>query len=226
MKELRYTLLSDGSSDRALLPIITWLLREHRVDCAIQSTWADLRRLPKPPKTLPLRIISSLELYPCDLLFVHRDAEREPRENRVAEIREAITLAVESVPVPPTVCVVPVRMQEAWLLFEEAALRRAAGNPRGKQPLQLPVSDKVEQLPDPKNILHELLRSASGLTGRRLKDFSVRECAGRVAELIDDFTPLRCLEAFRALEEDVKQIIQAQGWCSSPDGKPSSLRLE
>lgn len=28
MQELRYTLLADGSSDRALLPILTWLLRQ------------------------------------------------------------------------------------------------------------------------------------------------------------------------------------------------------
>ena len=29
MQELRYTLLADGSSDRALLPILTWLLRQY-----------------------------------------------------------------------------------------------------------------------------------------------------------------------------------------------------
>lgn len=212
MKELRYTLLSDGSSDKALLPILTWLLREHLFESAIQSTWADLRRLPKPPKTLSLRISKSIELYPCDLLFVHRDAEREPRENRVAEIREAIALSVKSVPVPPAVCVVPVRMQEAWLLFDEAALRRASGNPGGKQPLQLPDIAKIEQQPDPKDILHELLRQASGLTGRRLKKFAVNELVHRVAQLIDDFTPLRALPAFMALEAEIEEAIKVQGW--------------
>jgi hypothetical protein len=63
MKELCYTLLCDGSSDKALLSILTWLLRANQIECAIQSDWADLRRLPKPPKTLLPRIISSLELY-------------------------------------------------------------------------------------------------------------------------------------------------------------------
>lgn len=76
MNQLRYTLLSDGSSDKALLPILTWLLRFHHVDCAIQSEWADLRRLPNPPRNLSEEIERSLELYPCDLLFVHRDAEK------------------------------------------------------------------------------------------------------------------------------------------------------
>ncbi len=214
MKELCYTLLSDGSSDKALMPILTWLLRKHQVECAIQSNWADLRRLPKPPKTLSPRIISSLELYPCDLLFVHRDAEKEPREKRVAEIQEAVEQAIKkSVAVPPAVCVIPVRMQEAWLLFDEAALRNAAGNPRGRQPLQLPNLVKLEQQPDPKEILHKLLREASGLTGRKLKQFSVNEHVHRLAELIDDFSPLRILPAFQALEADVIQVIQEHGWC-------------
>jgi len=28
MDEVRYTLISDGPSDRALIPILTWVLRE------------------------------------------------------------------------------------------------------------------------------------------------------------------------------------------------------
>lgn len=213
MKELSYTLLSDGSSDKALLFILTWLLREHQVECAIQSTWADLRRLPKPPKTLLPRIIKGLDLYPCDLLFIHRDAEKEPHKKRVAEIQEAVEEAIkESVVVPLTVCVIPVRMQEAWLLFNEIAIRNAAGNPRGHQPLQLPLIATLEQLPNPKEILHKLLCEASGLTGRRLKQYSVHERVHRVAELINDFSPLRVLPAFQALEAEIAQVIQEQGW--------------
>ncbi|MEH2244523.1 hypothetical protein [Nostoc sp.] len=215
MKELCYTLLSDGSSDKALMPILTWLLRAHEVECAIQSNWADLRRLPKPPKKLLPRIINSLELYPCDLLFIHRDAEREPREKRITEILEALEEVVKkSVVVPPHICVIPVRMQEAWLLFYEAALRKAAGNPRGRQPLQLPDICKLEQLPDPKDILYGLLCEASELRGRRLKQFSANERVHRLAELIDDFSPLRALSAFQLLETEIKQVIKTQGWCS------------
>ncbi len=36
--------------------------------------------------------------------------------------------------------------------------------------------------------------------------------AGRVAELIDDFAPLRMLSAFQALEADVVEVIVAEGW--------------
>jgi hypothetical protein len=134
MRELRYTLLSDGSSDRALLPVLTWLLHEHTFEFAIQSEWADLRRLPSVPRTLANRIQKSIELYPCDLLFVHRDAEREPHEVRRNEIRQAIEVVSTLIVPPPIICVIPIRMQEAWLLFDELALRRAAGNPHGRMP--------------------------------------------------------------------------------------------
>ena len=84
MTELRYTLVTDGSSDIALVPILTWLLRENGIEYAIQSEWADLSRIPhQKRRRLEDKIRWSLELYPCDLLFVHRDAEREPRENRM-----------------------------------------------------------------------------------------------------------------------------------------------
>jgi len=53
---------------------------------------------------------------------------------------------------------VPVRMTEAWLLFDEAAIRRAAGCPNGSMPLELPSLKTSEDIPDPKTILHEALR--------------------------------------------------------------------
>lgn len=212
MNELRYTLICDGSSDVVLLPLLTWLLREHHVECAIQSEWADLRRLPNPPRRLADKIKLSVDLFPCDLLFIHRDAERELHEVRVTEIHKAVAEAIKLISVPPQVCVVPVRMQEAWLLFDEAALRRAGGNPNGKQSLQLPPLAKLEQLPNPKNDLHELLREASGLHGSRRKKFRVDVGSRRVAESIEDFAPLRALSAFNALEADIQKVVNEQGW--------------
>ena len=91
----------------------------------------------------------------------------------------------------------------------QPAVRRAAGNLHGRTVLQLPVNTQVEQLPDPKSILYKLLRDASELKGRRLKNFPVRERAQRVAELINNFEPLRNLTAFRALEAEIKQVSQA-----------------
>jgi len=214
MNELRYTLLSDGSSDEALLPILTWLLRENGIQSAIQSAWADLRRLRKAPQTLSGKIKKSVDLYPCDLLFVHRDAENEPYKIRIAEIEKAIQEVRTSLAVLPIIRVVPVRMQEAWLLFDEKAIRRASGNPLGRQSLQFPPIAKLEQLHDPKNILHELLREASGLKGRRRKRIPTNKHTRRVAEFIENFSALRTLSAFKALEADIQQMIETQKWHS------------
>ena len=213
MGRLRYTLVADGSSDRSLVPILTWLLRGSCGLQPIQGEFSDLRRLPNPPKSLAERIDRSVELFPCDLLFVHRDAERATVEHRAAEVGRAVRKT--KVATGPVVCVVPVRMQEAWLLIDEAALRHAAGNPNGREPLNLPSVETLEALPDPKEILHDLLRRASGLRGRRLASFNERLSGHRVAELIEDFRPLYWLTAFQRLAADVARTVTEQGWSHS-----------
>lgn len=213
MQRLRITLLGEGSSDRALIPILRWLLRQHCGELLIESEFADLRRLPRPPSELSRRIRQSVELYPCDLLFVHRDAEREAIDKRVEEIRNALRRSELTAP-PPTISVVPVRMQEAWLLIDEAALRQAAGNPNGRQPLNMPDADKLEELPNPKEILHDLMRQSSSLQGRHLDQFN-RKLGRRLQQLadeIDDFAPLRGLVAFQRLEREIERVAKEEGW--------------
>ena len=77
MSVFRYTLLSDGSSDRALMPHLTWLLQENGVTFPFNASWADLRQLREKPHDLVEKIELTIDLYPSDLLFIHRDAERE-----------------------------------------------------------------------------------------------------------------------------------------------------
>ena len=212
MEELRYTLVAEGSSDRALLPVLEWLLIENGVRLPIQAAWADLGVLPLPDRPkLTDKLKRSLEFYPCDLLFVHRDADREPREKRVREVREAVA-ALPGGLTPAFVCVIPVRMREAWLLIDGAAIRAAAGNRRYTGQLDLPAVNRLESLPDPKGVLSQLLIQASDLNRRRLRSFRVAKHAERVTEFIDDFSPLRQLSAFTALEEEVSNAIQKNKW--------------
>ncbi len=205
--DLRYTLLSDGSSDAALLPILDWLLIENGVTAPIQRQWADLRPLRTPPKTLTDRIRLSLELFPGDLLFIHRDAENLPYLERANEIYEALHQINHS-PLPPYVLVIPVRMTEAWLLFDESAIRFAAGNRNGQNSLQLPDPRTVENLPDPKAELYRLIQEASDLHGRRLKQLNPRERVRHITAVVSDFSPLRSLAAFRILEADIARFVQ------------------
>lgn len=212
MEELRYTLLSDGPSYKALMPILTWLLRQHFPNLPIQSRWSDLRRLPRPPRELHDRIRSSIELYPCDLLFVHRDAENTSLEERLSEINQAVLNASIDSQIPAVICVVPIRMTEAWLLFDINAIRQAAGNPNGTVPLNLPTLSEIESIPNPKRVLRDILRTATELSARRRRRFDTNIAVQRIPECIEDFSSLRSLSAFIALEEELRITIESQCW--------------
>ncbi|WP_176722314.1 hypothetical protein [Candidatus Thiosymbion oneisti] len=202
MERLEFRLLTDGSSDAVLIHPITWILQQH-FRFAINGTWADLRRLPNPPKDLRGRIEVALDLYPCDVLFIHRDAEGESLEGRVAEIEDAVVGLSD-----PQVPVVLVRMQEAWFLIDEPALRCAAGNPHSGVSLTMPAIDTLEQIPDPKRMLYDLLLKASELTGRKRKKFNPGRQVRRLGELIEDYSPLRRLTAFRHAENETLTTLR------------------
>lgn len=210
MTGVRYTLLADGTSDRSLMPILDWALTSRGVETIIPQ-WADPGRLRAGTNSLRERLRVAIDLYPCDILFVHRDAEKQEPRARLAEIDLAIgSLAASSRPPRGAVPVVPVRMTEAWILFDERAIRRAAGNPNGRASLSLPSVRLLEDLPDPKRILHQLLSEASEFSGRRLRSFRPEAAALQVAAFIDDFTPLRQLPAFRRFEVALAVAIDGE----------------
>lgn len=207
---LRYTLVSDGPTDRVLLPIIAWVLEQipWPDERRFESQFAESRELQRGAG-LAGKIESALRRYPCDLLFVHRDAESSDEAVRRHRLEE-ISLAMEG----RSICyvpIVPVRMTEAWLLIDRAAICHAADNPHSKADISLPPLRRLEDHPDPKALLHELLALASERNGRRLKAFrgelTRRGCF--VPDYISDFTPLRQLPAFRAFEEETQRTIES-----------------
>jgi hypothetical protein len=210
METLTYTLVADGSSDRCLEPIINWTLTRipSLTDVLIDGQFADFREDPKAPHSLTERIRKAAQSFPYDVLFVHRDAEREEPADRREEIQEA----VKEVGLKSAICIIPVRMTEAWLLIEEPAIRRAAGNPNGSRALNLPPLQRLESIPDPKETLHEALLAASESSGRRLKQFrrDLPMLKHRVSELIEDFSPLRRLSAFQQFERDVRAAFSTR----------------
>jgi hypothetical protein len=80
--------------------------------------------------------------------------------------------------------------------------------------LELPRLRDVEEMADPKGRLHWLWKEASGLHGRRLKNFGVGTALHRLAEITADFSPLRALSAFQCLEQDLRDIILQNNWAA------------
>lgn len=98
-------------------------------------------------------------------------------------------------------------MMETWLLIDEVAIKKAAGNRNFRGVINLPSLRALEKESQPKELLHALLREVSGKKGRVLKKFNVDKAVHLVAENIEDFTPLRNLVAFKAFEDDLKKVV-------------------
>ena len=182
------------------MPILDWLVRchwpgERQGQFAYPSAAAG--------KSLRERLEMAWHNFGGDLLFVHRDAEKQPPDIRRKEIAQALqTTSLCYVPV------VPVRMTEAWLLLDQRAIRLAAGNPVGSAELGLPPPREWERRTDPKRDLHAALIAATGASGRRRRKFNPAGRQERVAELTADFSPLRRLAAFRRLESDFQAALR------------------
>lgn len=196
---LRTTLLAEGPGDRALVPLLRWLLAEHW-----DSDFAEPQFSLTSTRHLTERIQTVVREYPCDLLLVHRDADRIDRAARERDIQDAASSAAVSR--TPIVCLIPVRETEAWLLLEERAIRQAAGHPNGRRDLRLPPLTELEATNQPKERLKKALIEAAELSGRRLKKFRLEVAVSRIAELMNPVL-LRQLSAFAAFERNLSSTL-------------------
>ena len=204
MKRITATLITDGSSDKLLAPLIELLFSAH-TDLAYQVNCTE--GLPPLSSGLEARINSALRLFPCDCLFVHRDAEGVDASIRQQEIQASWSASKQP---PVLICVVPVRMTEAWLIANDKPIRLAVGNPNGNVVLNLPAVKDIESCPNPKEILFSALKTASELSASRKQRFKPDRYRHRVSELTDDLTPLRRLSSFRHLEAQVEEFLSGR----------------
>ena len=204
MKIITATLVADGSSDKLLIPFIKLLFSEHApADLAVRFNFA--AGLPTAAAGLSSRVRAALELYPSDFLFVHRDEEGVGLMARQEEIERSWPADVQGTTL---ICVIPVRMTEAWLLTNSKPIRLAVGNGNGTVPLELPTLKSIEALPNPKAILFSALKTATMWNARRKESFRPDLYRHRVSELTDDLMPLRKLSSFNHLEAQVKKHLK------------------
>lgn len=207
MRELKYILITDGSSDNILKSVIDWTLDTNYSMLPIKGYWIDFRLIPKKVNTISEKLELAKKLYQFDVIFYHRDAETTDikiLEQRKREIWEGIN---DPETIKRTICVIPIKMMESWLLFDTDAIKKAAGNRNYKGYLELPNIKSIEKEKQPKDLLHQLLKTASGLKGRNLNKFNPHVATHLVADNITDFSPLRRLRAFQVFEQDLKTVI-------------------
>ncbi len=202
---IRFTLIADGSSDAILLTIVKWLLDDLYPNISNEGLYADFRNQTNPPKSIQDKVERAKKIYPYNLLLIHRDAET----NDLNSIQQRKTEVASNLPIEEntTVVIVPVKMMETWLLIDEQAIKKAAGNRNYQADMNLPSLKDLERYPNPKMLLHELLKNASGLRGRNLDKFNPHRAVHLVAENIEDFSTLRQLSAFQILEADIKNAV-------------------
>lgn len=198
MQRFTATLVAEGSSDEALIPLIEFVLDEH---CRIPHVTTFAANLPSG--RLHERVAQALILHPCDLLFVHRDADRESVSQREGEIRDA----VRRINASTTICLIPVRMTEAWLLVDEMAIRRASGNTSGTAQLELPPVSRLEAQADPKSLLFAALEKASELGPHRLRRFDRYQARRQISGFMDNHSVLRSVPSFVHFETQVRDFF-------------------
>ena len=161
------------------------------------------------PKDVRSSVLAGLSLVgqSVDLIVVHRDADNAGPAARRREIEGALQAVAGE---PALVPVIPVRMTEAWLMLDETAIRRVAGNPRGKAPLDLPKAHEVEGNPDPKARLRQCIMKASEATGRRRDAVHRRFSQHRrqLLEVLDRTGAVSTLPSWCALVADIASTVE------------------
>lgn len=200
--------IGEGTSDRPLADVVTELLLDRSIEVLI--TAPDLAKAaPRVGHQTDRKIAAGMHLFEGvpDLLVVHRDADAVGPEVRRQEVMDAAADHASGVPLVP---IVPVCATEAWLLFDEAAIRTVAGKPRGRESLDLRRPRHVENEPKPKDVLRAALVAASEAKGRR-RDMVIKRFPDhrrQLLERLDRSEPVTELAAFQQLLRDVDDVAQ------------------
>ncbi|MFJ9556060.1 hypothetical protein ACIRPH_19755 [Nocardiopsis sp. NPDC101807] len=206
---LRILFLGEGSSDDGIADHIGAIAADRGVEVTVTNP--ELGRLEHVGHALTDKLAAITNLGgEYELVAVHRDADSMGRDARLAEIGNAVRAHMPQVVHVP---IVPVRMTEAWLLVDETAIRRVAGNPNGRCALGLPPLKRIEAIPDPKAELKQVLSKASELTGRKLDRFNRRFSENRrqLLQRLDSHGPVAGLPSWQAFVGDVEAGLAQLG---------------
>ena len=200
---MRILVIGEGASDRMLEHPLRWILLENNTSFEIIEP--DYSLLKSNGPAVSERLSQGISHYSPDLTIIHRDADSTDPSERQIECTSASDEFQGSL----VVSCIPVRMSEAWFLFDESALRIAAGNPSGNNSLSLPSVRSAERMANPKRALESALIQASGTTGRRRNKFVARlgQRKQRLASLIKDYSDLQSSNSFSDFRNAIERAI-------------------
>ncbi len=205
MKKIKFALLCEGSSDRALVEHLKDLLINIGFD-EVSDDSPDLSSLPNPPgRDIKSKVDCLISLEPrIDAIFIHRDSDNAGIDERLAEIEEQ-TRHLKSYRVVP---LIPVKMLETWLLSDIDNIRIVSGNPDSTINLPIPKLAHLERVSDPKKLLFESLECASGLSGRKLNKFKKRlgEMRYRLTIDLDPEGPINQLSSYQSFRNSLETL--------------------
>lgn len=217
---MRGVLIAEGKADRALTNVLERLCHKYGYsEIAVEWIWDHLA-LYGGGKDLVSKL-KTLELFEnnfginFEIVFVHRDADQVGLDSRLAEIGRAVeALSLRTV---GYVSVVPVQETEAWLLADADAIRRTVGCSKSVT-LDIPSSDRIESLKDPKSKLRDVLTQARRAQRRTqsnkdIDDRSFGRYRRELLETLDINGPVSSLPAWQRLEADIKtrfEVARAQ----------------
>jgi hypothetical protein len=145
------------------------------------------------------------------ILLVHHDGDSNYADVLAKKIDPLVAAVARTLPGRPCVPVVPVRMTEAWVLADQAAVRFALGASPSTRMIDLPASPRVaERVAKPKLTLSQAIeRVASATRSRRKK--SVAELLPVIAQRAS-LDRLREAPSFARFERDVAEALSRLGY--------------
>lgn len=207
--KISFILLGEGSSDLRLVEHIESLLVSGGFD-EVSGEAPDLGRFYRTVgRSVEEKLRAILQHHPnVDVIFVHRDADNVGIDVRVQEIVDSASrlLCVDRV-----IPVVPVRMLETWLLADEEAIKRVAGNSSYPGKIScIPNVRSLENLAAAKQVLLDALCEASQVQGGRLAKFKkcFSEMRARLTFDLDPEGPVGQLSSYQNFRQQIDVFCQ------------------
>lgn len=207
-------LLYEGTTDALFLKSLVRRTFEN-VAC---ECWGDVEILePVDLKTKTKQFVQEvlkaaeigLQEHGITVLCVHADADSETDEtaykHKIEPAKKALQESTE-VLCANLVPIVPVQMQEAWLLADLTELKRQIGT--NKSDAELGLDKRPETIADPKQAITDAIRIArEGLTKRRREDLKIGELYQPLGQSMS-LSSLQKLPSYRKFEAHVRDAFR------------------